>query len=50
MTLIQSLDDLLLLRESVDLEVKRAQGQNGRGELPSDFWPSYSALANTNVG
>jgi len=50
MTLIQSLDDLLLLRESVDLEVKRAQGQNGRGELPSDFWPSYSALANTNGG
>jgi ATP-dependent DNA helicase RecG len=50
MTLIHSLADLLLLRESVDLEVKRAQGQHGRGELPSDFWPSYSALANTAGG
>lgn len=42
--------DLLLLREAVDVEVKRAQGRDGQGELPSDFWPSYSALANTDGG
>ena len=45
-----SFAELLLLREAVDVEVKRAQGQGGRGELPDDFWPSYSALANTAGG
>ncbi|AFZ67420.1 RNA-binding domain-containing protein [Deinococcus peraridilitoris] len=47
---VQSFADVLLLREAVDVEVKRAQGQHGRGELPHDFWPSYSALANTDGG
>ena len=45
-----SFAELLLLREAVDVEVKTAQGQNRLGELPTDFWPSYSALANTNGG
>ena len=33
-------EDLSLLRESVDLECKLAQGQNEQGEIPRDFWPT----------
>lgn len=42
--------DLQLLRESVDLECKLARGRNGKGALPEDFWPTYSAFANTDGG
>jgi ATP-dependent DNA helicase RecG len=42
--------DLATLAESVDLECKAAQGRDGRGELPEDFWKSYSAMANTDGG
>ena len=42
--------DLAALSESVDLECKAAQGRDGRGELPEDFWKSYSAMANTDGG
>jgi ATP-dependent DNA helicase RecG len=45
-----NLQDLDLLRESVDIECKLALGQDGQGQLPRDFWPSYSALANTDGG
>ncbi|GIK26220.1 MAG: hypothetical protein BroJett006_24660 [Betaproteobacteria bacterium] len=47
---IKSLDDLQLLAETVELECKLAQGQDGKGELPKDFWPTYSAMANTHGG
>lgn len=47
---LRSLDDLALLRETVDLECKLAQGANGQGEVPKDFWPTYSAMANTQGG
>lgn len=47
---IQSLQDLDLLAESVDLECKLAQGANGDGEVPKDFWPTYSAMANAHGG
>lgn len=47
---IASLHDLALLRESVALECKLAQGRDGKGALPEDFWPSYSAMANTDGG
>ena len=47
---IQSIADLELLRESVDLECKLAAGRDGRGALPEDFWPTYSAFANTEGG
>ncbi len=47
---IQSISDLELLRESVDLECKRAGGQDGQGALPHDFWETYSAMANTDGG
>ncbi|BBP94892.1 hypothetical protein BSFA1_00210 [Burkholderia sp. SFA1] len=43
-------DDLALLSETVTIECKLAQGQNGQGELPKDFWPTYSAMANTHGG
>jgi len=45
-----SLEDIALLRESVDMECKLAGGRDGRGELPKDFWPSYSAFANAQGG
>ena len=43
-------EDISLLAESVELECKAAQGRNGQGELPADFWPTYSAMANTEGG
>lgn len=45
-----SLEDLALLRETVELECKLAQGQNGQGEVPKDFWPTYLAMANAHGG
>lgn len=42
--------DLPSLAESSDLECKAAQGRDGRGELPEDFWKSYSAMANADGG
>ena len=45
-----TLDDLSDLRESEEVEVKLASGRDGRGELPKDFWPTYSAFANTGGG
>ena len=45
-----SLDDISLLAESVELECKAAQGHSGQGELPADFWRTYSAMANTDGG
>ena len=45
-----TMDDLGLLAESADLECKAAQGADGKGELPADFWKSYSAMANTQGG
>ena len=46
----QSLEDLSLLRESVSLECKLANGRDGKGALPEDFWPTYSAMANADGG
>ena len=47
---INSLADLEFLRESVDLECKLAVGRDGNGAIPQDFWPTYSAFANTEGG
>ncbi len=47
---IQSIADLELLRETVDLECKLAAGRYGQGQVPDDFWPTYSAFANTSGG
>ncbi|HEX6123704.1 MAG TPA: RNA-binding domain-containing protein [Ktedonobacterales bacterium] len=45
-----TLDEYLSRHEDVDLEVKKAQGQDGDGEVPRSFWESYSAMANTDGG
>ena len=45
-----TLEDLSSLAESVDVECKAAQGRDGNGELPDDFWKSYSAMANGDGG
>lgn len=45
-----SLLDLQELAEGCDLEVKRAAGRDGRGELPQSFWETYSAMANSQGG
>lgn len=34
---LRTLDDLALLRETVDLECKLAHGASGQGEVPKDF-------------
>jgi ATP-dependent DNA helicase RecG len=47
---LQSLEDLSLLRESISLECKLANGRDGKGTLPDDFWPTYSAMANADGG
>lgn len=48
----QQLDilDPVSLAEGYDLECKSSQGRDGRGELPDDFWKSYSAMANSDGG
>lgn len=47
---ITSLEDIELLNESSQVECKLAGGKDGNGELPKDFWPTYSAFANTKGG
>lgn len=47
---LHTLDDLQLLAETAELECKLAQGQDGKGEVPKDFWPTYSAMANAHGG
>ncbi len=47
---IQDIVDLQTLVESVEIEFKLAGGKNGQGQLPKDFWPSYSAMANGRGG
>lgn len=50
MTSIQTISDIEALSESIDLECKLAAGKDGKGKLPADFWPTYSAFANTHGG
>ena len=47
---IDKLDDLELLRETVDFECKLAAGRDGQGAVPEDFWRTYSAFANSHGG
>lgn len=47
---IHTLDDLHPLREAHELECKLAQGRGDQGELPKNFLPTYSAMANAHGG
>ncbi len=38
------------ISENAQLEVKKASGREGKGEIPKDVFSSYSAFANTNGG
>jgi ATP-dependent DNA helicase RecG len=42
--------DLQTLVESEQVEFKLAAGRDGKGALPKDFWPTYSAMANCRGG
>lgn len=50
MLTIESVDDIVLLRETCTLECKSALGQDRLGKLPKDFWPTYCAFANSYGG
>ena len=47
---IRTLKDITTLSETIDLECKLAAGRDGRGQLPADFWPTYSAFTNSHGG
>jgi predicted HTH transcriptional regulator len=47
---IKTIEDIQYLSEAVDFECKQAKGADGQGELPGDFWKTYSAMANTKGG
>lgn len=46
----QKVLDITAIAEDHDLEVKKAGGADGRGEVPRNFWETYSAMANTEGG
>ena len=50
MTNIHTLEDIATLSETHGLECKLAAGRDGKGQLPADFWPTYSAFANSRSG
>lgn len=47
---LSTLDDVVVLAETEELECKLAAGRDGQGQLPNDLWPTYSAFANTRGG
>lgn len=47
---INTLADIESLIETEEIEVKSAQGKDHQGQLPKDFWSTYSAMANSKGG
>ena len=47
---LKSAADISLLKETVELECKLAQGRAGKGQIPEDFWRTYSAFGNSGGG
>lgn len=47
---IAELLDIEDLSENTYIEIKKATGGDGRGQLPESFFPTYSAFANTQGG
>jgi predicted HTH transcriptional regulator len=47
---IAELLDIEDLSESTYIEIKKAAGEDGRGQLPESIFPTYSAFANTQGG
>jgi ATP-dependent DNA helicase RecG len=47
---IAELLDIEDLSESTYIEIKKAAGADGRGQLPESIFPTYSAFANTQGG
>ncbi|XKM13420.1 putative DNA binding domain-containing protein [Orbaceae bacterium ac157xtp] len=47
---IQTIEDIESLIESDEVEIKSALGKDGKGQLPKDFWSTYSAMANSKGG
>lgn len=47
---LATLDDVAVLAETEEVECKLAVGRDGQGQLPTSFWESYSAFANTRGG
>lgn len=47
---IKTKNDILRLAESQSVECKKAVGKDGKGDLPDNFWETYSAMANSNGG
>lgn len=50
MLTLELLADIDELKETCDVECKLAGGRDGEGKVPDDFWPTYSAFANTKGG
>jgi predicted HTH transcriptional regulator len=50
MMIIKTKEDLLELQENHEVEFKSAQGRDGNGELPDDFFETYCAMANSYGG
>ena len=42
--------EIVDLTEGFDFEVKKAAGRDRKGQLPDSFFPTYSAMANTEGG
>ncbi len=47
---IDTLEDILALKEDSDIEFKKALGKDSKGKLPEDFFETYSAMANSHGG